>query len=208
MKEATIGFLRDIHPDATLKAYLREDLNILLQNVPLKPEELQILQSNTPVNDEDMEDDSNEVVIPAYDIVNNKIFFGNGKERITTKAIEIRCDPDDAIILKKLLTRISLSSRNQISFMPTGMLQISGQDIYKRSIGAHNSYLENFDTFPMCKLYLANMSLICSQLLESPYINRILKTKSSTTKGRWLIKTTKSKTQQAQKHCKTTLMQL
>ena len=39
MKEATIGYLRDLHPDATLKSDLREDINILLKRVPLKPDE-------------------------------------------------------------------------------------------------------------------------------------------------------------------------
>ena len=84
-------------------------------------------------------DEDDKVVIPAYDIVNNKISFGNGKDIITTKAIEIRCDPADSNILKKLLTKISLSSSNDITFMPTGMLQLSGQDIYERSLHSHNS---------------------------------------------------------------------
>ena len=49
------------------------------------------------------------------------------------------------------------------------------------------------------------MSLIRDQLLLSPYINRILKTKSSTTNGRWLIETTTRKLTQAQKHYEHTL---
>ena len=209
MKEATIGFLRDIHPDATLKTDLREDLNLLLKSVPLKPDELTTLMKNTPVDDDGMEDgmeeDNNEIVIPAYDIVNNKFGYGNAKDRVSTRVIEIRCDPDNAQILKKLLTRISLSSTNAISFMPTGMLQLSGTEIFKRSISAHNAYLDNFATFPVYEIYPEDMSLIRDQLLSSPYINRILKTKSSTTTGRWLIETTTRKMTQAQKHCEHTL---
>ena len=96
MKEATIGFLRDMHLDATLKTDLREDLNLLLKSVPLKPDELTTLMKDTPVDDKGMEEDNNEIVIPAYDIVNNKFGYGNAKDRVSTRAIEIRCDPNNA----------------------------------------------------------------------------------------------------------------
>ena len=85
--------------------------------------------------------------------------------------------------------------------MPICMLQLPGIEIFKRSIGAHNAYLDNFATFPVYEIYPEDMSLIRDQLLLSPYINRILKTKSSTTNGRWLIETTTRKLTQAQKHC-------
>ena len=36
---------------------------------------------------ENFDNDFEKIIIPAYDIVNNKISFGNGKDSITTKAI-------------------------------------------------------------------------------------------------------------------------
>ena len=87
MKEATIGFLQDMHLDVTLKTDLREDLNLLLKSVPLKLDELPKLLKNTPVDDDGMEDDNNEIVIQAYDIVNNRLGFGNAKDRVSTRAI-------------------------------------------------------------------------------------------------------------------------
>ena len=50
-----------------------------------------------------MEDDSNKIVIPAYDIVKNNFGYGNTKNRVSTRAIEIQCDPEDANILKNYL---------------------------------------------------------------------------------------------------------
>ena len=89
MKEATIGFLRDMHPYATLKTDLREDFNLLLKTVPLKPDELTKMLKNTPVDKDRMKDDNNEIVIPAYDIVNNKFGYGNAKDRVSTRNIKI-----------------------------------------------------------------------------------------------------------------------
>ena len=85
--------------------------------------------------------------------------------------------------------------------MPTGMLQISGQEIYKQAIMSHNAYLEKFETFPMYEIFPEEMSTLRPSLLESPHIHRILKTKSSTTHGRWLIETTKIKMHHAKTHC-------
>ena len=183
MKEATIGYLRDLHPDATHKSDLREDINILLKRVPLKPDETTKLMKNTSVNEDKMDETENEIVIPAYDIVTNNFGFGNANEKVTTHAIEIICDPEDAPIMKKLLTRISLSSSNSISFMPTRMLQLSGQEIYKRSLLSHNEYLENFATFPVYEISPEDMSQIRSTLLESPQITRSLKQNRQTPTG-------------------------
>ena len=47
MKEATVGFLREIHPDTTLKTDLREDLNLFLKAVDLKPDETIQLSKKT-----------------------------------------------------------------------------------------------------------------------------------------------------------------
>ena len=77
MKEATVGFLREIHPYATLKTDLMEDLNILLQSVDLKPDEITQLSHQTPEEEDAMEETENEIVIPAYDLVNRKFGFSN-----------------------------------------------------------------------------------------------------------------------------------
>ncbi len=196
--EATIGFLSCQHPKATLKQDLREDLDLYLKTVPLKPEEITLL--NEPRNEDEMEEE-NKVSIPAYDIVPNKFGFGNGTERITTYAFEIRCDPSDAKILKKLFARISLSSTSKISFMLTGMVQLSGQKIYKKMLAEHNEYLSKFATFPLYDTTPEEMSQIREELLRSGSIKRILKTKSSDKNGRWLIETTSAKQYNAQKHC-------
>ena len=73
------------------------------------------------------------VLVPAYNMVSRKFGFGNGSDRIEIQVMEIRCDPSNEIILKKMFTRISLNSKTNISFMSTGMLQITVRTIYKKS---------------------------------------------------------------------------
>ena len=80
------------------------------------------------------------VLVPAYNMVPSKFRFGNGNNQIDTHAMEIRCNPINTIILKKMFTRISLNNKTRISFMPTGMLQLTGRTIYKKVINTHNEY--------------------------------------------------------------------
>ena len=42
-----------------------------------------------------------------------------------------------------------MGSANELNFMPTGMLQLSGQNAYKNVLRSHNAYLQNIATFPL-----------------------------------------------------------
>ena len=101
-KEACIGFLSGRHPSATLESDLQENIDQYLQEGTLALEESTTLTQESSKDKNKMEY-KKKVLVPEYDIVSMKVGFGNGKERIDTNAIEIRCDPKDTIILKKLV---------------------------------------------------------------------------------------------------------
>ena len=117
----------------------------------------------------------------------------------------MRCDPEDAIHLKKIMTRLSLSSTNTIQFMPTGMIQLTGHNAYKNALRSQNEYLQNIATFPLYNTNMKQMEMLEPEILKNPSIKRLLKTKKTEDNGRWLIETTKSKLAQAQKHIDTIL---
>ena len=188
IREATIGFLHSIHPVATLKTELREDLDNYLKSMPLKHEEFEELFSTIDLDD--AQQGRGSITFPSYDLVINSFGFGNGDARITTKAFEVRCAPDDAPILKKLFTRISLMSKYKVHFMPNGMLQISGQAAYKNALCSHNEYLSKFATFPVYGISRTQMSQLRPEILQQQGIHRILSTNQTEHNGRWLIETT------------------
>ena len=63
----------------------------------------------------DENDEWKEIVFPAFDLHMHRISFGNGNKRISTIAFEFRCHPDNASILKTLLSRISSDDKTPSS---------------------------------------------------------------------------------------------
>ncbi len=68
-------------------------------------------------------------------------------------------------------------------------------------LAEHNKYLSKFVTFPLYDRTPEEMSQTREDLLRSGSIKRILRTKTSEEKRRWLIETTTTKQHAAQKHC-------
>ena len=73
IREASIGFLHSIHPIATLRSELREDLNTYLKSMTLNKEEFETLYHNTDV--EEVQEGRGEIVFPSYDLVVNNIGY-------------------------------------------------------------------------------------------------------------------------------------
>ena len=63
----------------------------------------------------DENDEWKEIVFPVFDLHMRRISFGNGDKRISTIIFEVRCHPDNASILKTLLSRISSDEKNPSS---------------------------------------------------------------------------------------------
>ena len=64
---------------------------------------------------------SERIVLPAFDLYSKNIGHGNGDQRISTFAYEIRTSPENAITLKNILCKISMASSNELTFIPYGM---------------------------------------------------------------------------------------
>ena len=115
--EDTIGYLPYIHPDATLRSELREELEGYIKDVELKSEEIIDLTMGNP---EAIDPDTRTTVsYPAFDVFKGNAGFGNGEIRINTRILEIRCDPSDASILKKIQPYVN-SEQISHNFHPNG----------------------------------------------------------------------------------------
>ena len=205
-QEARVGFFPNIHPDHHLRGELRDHLEHLLKTVPLSKEaHNELLQQEE--SDDPMEDDNSFLQIPAFDITPATIGFGNGPERITTKAFELRCDPSNAAILKTLFTTIANNSTSELKFIPHGIIQLLGPETYKRTLNEQNCFLNNYVHFTLYNLLPPQMSLIRQQLKQHPSIKEVVRTLNSTKDGKWFVVTTKQQIKQAQQHVDNTLLQ-
>ena len=75
-----------------------------------------------------------------------RISFGNGDKHISTIAFELRYHPDNASILKTILSHISSddktpSSEETVHFVPYGLIQYSSPEYYRHHIIMNNNFL-------------------------------------------------------------------
>ena len=75
----------------------------------------------------DVTDSQQRIVFPTLDLSTKRIGFGNGSNRVTTIAYEIKCHPAHSIMSKCLLTKSSVLDPIQpsdlnIYFIPHGII--------------------------------------------------------------------------------------
>ena len=66
------------------------------------------------------------IQLPAFDISMKRVGYGNRNRRVSTMAFEVKCHPDNASILKRLLCRASASddkppNNDNIHFVAYGL---------------------------------------------------------------------------------------
>ena len=85
---------------------------------------------------------SKRIVLPAFDLYSKNIGNGNGDQRISTFAYEIRTSPENAITLKSILCKISMTESNELTFIPYGMDSLGKEtrDITRSMIIKQNTF--------------------------------------------------------------------
>ena len=71
---------------------------------------------------------SERIALPAFDLYSKNIGHGNGDHRISTFAYEIRTSPENAITLKNIFCKISMTESNDLTFIAYRMDSL-GKDI-------------------------------------------------------------------------------
>ena len=138
----------------------------------------------------DENDKWKEIVFPAFDLHMRRISFGNGNKRISTIAFEVRCHPDNASILKTLLSRISSDDKTPVSY---GLIQYFSPECYRHQIIMNNNFLHKV---AIIIIFNNDSKIMYSEILPSlkqdtrfKGIERIHSTDSD---GKWIIITTKA----------------
>jgi hypothetical protein len=84
------------------------------------------------------------------EVVARNIGYGNGPGRIKTDAFEIRVPLEIRLEIKEILTR--LGSKEKIPdgrFIPYGLVQTAGAEVYKNMLRMQNQFLEDFRMIPI-----------------------------------------------------------
>ena len=87
----------------------------------------------------DAETNQHNIVFPAFNLSTKRIGFGNGFNRVTTVAYEVKCHPARSTLLKSLLIKSSVSyllppSDTNIHFISHGLIQSTDATTAKTQI--------------------------------------------------------------------------
>ena len=149
---ASIGFLKYISTGLTLHSTAKQRVINALVNVKLNEKDITALKEcvfiytnlnsnnkrNPDGNRKDPAENSNAIILAAFNMSTKRVGIGNGNTRITTVSYEIRCHPDHTTILKSILLLIQVSmlnpitpSDNHVHFITYGLLQTTDATIVK-----------------------------------------------------------------------------
>ena len=133
-----------MNPAVILRSNIRQLVDECLVDIELKEAEIKKLEEfNLGKCEED------EIYLPPYHIAKTILGFGNGKDRVTTSAFQIRCHPDHATFLKCILCRMHVGSKYPLHFYPEGAILLDGPEKYRSILKEQNEYLFAMTTFPV-----------------------------------------------------------
>ena len=116
-REDSIGWLDYTHPVISLQRITRESISDALILVHLNDNEMQVISINSSDNINNLLK-QNKLIIPVFDIHHKMIGNGNGPNRISTTALNIRCNPKYSSILQTLLARFLEDHNYNLTFIP------------------------------------------------------------------------------------------
>ena len=194
-----IGFLSNYNPSLIW----REDGKKLLDNI------LQGVLSKVNLNE-----------IPTFKIVKMPKAYGNDDDRIKTQVGEIHCAAADAASLKKAFTSQAYADQGMFPFIPEGILQVHGPDVFKNILLAQNRYLNGQRTIAIENLTEAALELdvddkgttikecITSGPSGSPLKLEIHRTSNTLITGKWLVSFPNEDAEKARIHINYVLMSI
>ena len=195
-KEHSIGFFTNINPKVTLRDNFRNEIQNELMWIDLDDEESapmvhQIKDSSGKLTGKQ------KIIIPAFDLYSKEVGDGNGNERVTTFAYEIRTSPDNANMLKNLLCKISNEGNSKLRFIPYGIQSLSKQGTMRNIILQHNLFLQNMAIVPIVNISNAEKEQVKKLFESSLYFSGFEPTRKIA-EGMYLLVTNKSVINKAQ----------
>ena len=186
-KEHSLGFFVDINPRVTLRETLRRRIQDQLMWIDLEDEDCKDM-IHQDLDTEGKPTGKVRILISVFDLHSREVGDGNGKDRVTTFAYEIRRAPTKAYMLKNILCKIS-SEDPHFKFIPYGLNTITTDNTMRRIILTQNTFLSNMAIVPINGILQKDELEVMESFKRSVNFTAMEPTRKSS-EGRWLLITT------------------
>ena len=188
-----------VNPKITLRNEMRKRIQDQLMWIDLEDEETKKLMH--PITDKNGKPTGSErIVLPPFDLYSKNIGHGNGDQRISTFAYEIRTTPDHAVTLKNILCKISMTESTELTFIPYGMdsLGQDKRDITRSMIIKQNTFLAEVAIVPIFGVQKEEEDKFYEIFSNALYFTGLEPTRKTKEEGKYLLITTTTNKYNAQ----------
>ena len=137
-REASIGFIKYESPTIMLQTVIRSRIELALYSMPFTEEDIKHLvtvirgekrkttneldSNETSITEPNGDCEYAPIHLPIFNLSTKNIHYGNGKRRVSTTAFEVKCHPNNAALLKRILFKATtndtmLPGSNNIHFV-------------------------------------------------------------------------------------------
>ena len=160
--------------------------------VHLNDEEMTAMKNTSTESIDDPQRQS-EILIQVFDIHHKTVGNGNGANRISTTAFGIRYNPKCFSLLKTLMSRYLEDTKNEFTFIPYGLLQMTNTETYRRQIIFQNNFIASIAIISILwRDKNSNDKKVQKKHRQVAGISGIEETHLTLDKGKWLVATNKS----------------
>jgi hypothetical protein len=208
-RTTSIGLLICINPDIVHRDTIHNDLMEALEDIDLHESEYnQFFQDmQAPLTEpprEEMEDETHRFA-PEFEVGYGSLSYKDATEgTISIKTLDILCSTTDAQLLKEMFSSLDFTEYYKtMLFIPRGLNKLSNDLLaYKKYVDLHHQYMQNTTQFAIIgmtqkafnyEIETESGTYTPKQILfGSQYIESIHTTPNTSTKGIWVIVTTKN----------------
>jgi hypothetical protein len=150
LQVAALGFMQGVHPRVTHCDGFIKNLQDAIHQEMTKTEHTKLQELLPQTKQPEAEDGEIQTAAIKLEAISRTIGYGNGDARIKTKAFEIRVRLEIRIEIKEIMMRLGTNAKIPPGrFIPYGLVQTVGVEVYKKMLCTQNDFLTNFRIVPV-----------------------------------------------------------
>jgi hypothetical protein len=150
LQVSALGFIQGVHPRVTHRDGYLVALQDAIHLEMTEIERTNIKKLLPPGKKKEPQDGESANPDIKLEVISRTVGYGNGDSRVKTEAFEIRVPLEIRVEIKEIITRLGIKHLIPKGvFIPYGLVQTVGAEVYKTMLRRQNEYLLNFRIVPV-----------------------------------------------------------